>query len=100
MLHIVNSSPAQTSALDGCLLRIRSDSALLLIENGVYAAIDNNKNSNLWKSLPDDVDLFVLESDLEARGVEPKEISDRFCLIDYAGFVDLVERYPSVQSWF
>lgn len=100
MLHIVNSSPAQTSALDGCLLRIRSDSALLLIENGVYAAIDNNRNNNCWERLSGAVELFVLKSDLEARGVEPKEISDRFCLIGYAGFVDLVERYPSVQSWF
>lgn len=100
MLHIVNSTPAQTSALNGCLLRLMPESALLLIENGVYAAINNDKNSALWKQLPEMVELFVLKNDLEARGVRKEEINPRFCLIDYAEFVDLVERYPSAQSWF
>jgi len=99
MLHIINSSPAQTSALRSCLLRLMPDSALLLIENGVYAAIKSDDNSEIWTGLPDNVKLYVLESDLDARGISADEIDARFTSTDYSGFVDLVERYPAVQSW-
>ena len=38
MLHIVNKSPAQTSALASCLRLAQDGSALLLTEDAVYAA--------------------------------------------------------------
>ncbi len=38
MLHIVNKSHAQTSALQSCLRLARPGHALLLIEDAVYAA--------------------------------------------------------------
>jgi tRNA 2-thiouridine synthesizing protein B len=74
-------------------------SALLLIENGVYAAIRCEANSLILGGLPDDVRFFVLGSDLAARGISENELDARFISTDYAGFVDLVEQYPSAQSW-
>jgi tRNA 2-thiouridine synthesizing protein B len=38
MLHIVNKSHMQTSALQSCLRLAQPGSALLLIEDAVYAA--------------------------------------------------------------
>ena len=38
MLHIVNKSPAQTSALASCLRLAKDGQALLLTEDAVYAA--------------------------------------------------------------
>ena len=38
MLHIVNKSPFQTSTLDTCLRMALPGNALLLIEDGIYAA--------------------------------------------------------------
>lgn len=99
MLHIINSSPTQTTALQSCLLRIRSGNTLLLIENGVYAALKSEINDGVWRGLPGEVRLFVLESDLDARGLSKDEVDDRFDAVDYAGFVDLVEKSAAVQSW-
>lgn len=99
MLHIINSAPAQSSALQSCLLRLTEGSVVLLIENGVYAGIESQDNALLWESLPKGVKCYLLESDLEARGLSESEISPRFIWVDYAGFVDLVEQQPSVQSW-
>ena len=38
MLHIVNKSPQERSTLESCLRVARPGSALLLIEDAVYAA--------------------------------------------------------------
>ena len=38
MLHIVNKSPSQTATLASCLRLALDGQALLLIEDGVYAA--------------------------------------------------------------
>ena len=42
MLHIVNKSPFERNALDSCLRFGRDGSAVLLIEDGVYAATRGN----------------------------------------------------------
>jgi tRNA 2-thiouridine synthesizing protein B len=99
MLHIINSAPAQSSALQSCLLRLTEGSAVLLIENGVYAGVESKDNQLLWNNLPGEVKCYLLESDLEARGLSKSEIDPRFIWVNYAGFVDLVEQQPSVQSW-
>ncbi len=44
------------------------------------------------------VSLFVLQPDLDARGMTAK-LLDGITPVDYAGFVDLVEKYPASQSW-
>jgi tRNA 2-thiouridine synthesizing protein B len=63
--------------------------AILLIENAVYGQLSGD-DSDL------DVKLFVLEADLEARGVTAH--SD-YKVIDYAGFVSLCTEYDKVISW-
>ena len=42
MLHIVNKSPFERNALDSCLRFGRDGSAVLLIEDGVYAVTRGN----------------------------------------------------------
>ena len=42
MLHIVNKSPSQSRTLERCLRLAQPGSALLLIEDGVYAATQGN----------------------------------------------------------
>ena len=42
MLHIVNKSPYERNALESCLRLAQPGSALLLIEDGVYAATRGN----------------------------------------------------------
>lgn len=40
-LHTVNKSPFERNSLDTCLLLIKNDSTVLLIEDGVAGALQN-----------------------------------------------------------
>lgn len=94
MLHIVNKSPAHTTALASCLRLAQPGSALLLIEDGVYAATQAEAIAPALKTLK----VYALQPDLAARGVAVRLV-DGVTTVDYAGFVELVATHPNNQSW-
>ena len=98
MLHIVNKSPFEKTSLDTCLRLARPGSALILIEDAVYAAAKGNAAEAKLRQAAKTLKLYALAPDLEARGIGDKAI-DGVALVDYAGFVDLVAEHPAVQSW-
>jgi len=93
MLHIVNKSPAQTRSLDSCLRLTQPGQALLLIEDGIYAATSAGTVAAMK-----DLKVYVLQPDVEARGMKGR-IVEGVTPVDYAGFVDLVAEHSSNQSW-
>lgn len=98
MLHIVNKSPFENTSLDSCLRVAGKDSALLLIEDGVYAVAKHNALETKMKQALQTVKIYALWPDLEARGMQDA-ILDGVKLVGYDGFVDLVAEHDSVQSW-
>ena len=95
ILHLVNKSPYEKNSLDVCVGYYEEGDAILLIEDGVYAAMAAGKfGSSLTGK-----DLYVLRADLAARGVVEDKVLDGAKLVDYGGFVDLVETHGKVQSW-
>ena len=98
MLHIVNKSHMQTNALQSCLRLARPGSALLLIEDAVYAATGAGAASCSMADAMQQLEVHVLLPDAEARGVAGK-LLDGVKTVDYAGFVDLVAAHPNNQSW-
>lgn len=98
MLHIVNKSPFENSALESCLRIARPGSAVLLIEDAVYAATRGNTLEHDVRQATGALELYALAPDLEARGMKDAAI-DGVHLVDYGGFVDLVAAHESVQSW-
>ena len=84
-LHIVNSA----AALDSCLPLARGHDAVLLIEDGVYAARDELQVA---------ASLHVLDSDLRARGLAG-HIDPAFRVVTYDGFVGLVEQHSPIVTW-
>src|SRR5690606_25601016 len=68
MLHIVNKSPTDGDALDTAL-RLSGSGALLLIEDGVYAATRGNPAESRIRSALERQKIYVLAPDLEARGM-------------------------------
>ena len=98
MLHILNKSPFDSNALDTCLRMALPGHALLLIEDAVYAATQGSAAAERMRKAAARLSLFVLQPDLDARGMTGKQL-DGITLVDYAGFVDLVEKYPTSQSW-
>ncbi|MGB0748133.1 MAG: sulfurtransferase complex subunit TusB [Magnetospiraceae bacterium] len=99
MLHIVNKSPYERNALESCLRLSEAGSDILLIEDGVYAAIAGTAGADKISGKTDGYSFYVLGPDLQARGMAAKEIVDGVEVIDYAGFVNLVEKNDSSTSW-
>jgi tRNA 2-thiouridine synthesizing protein B len=98
MLHIVNKSHTERSALASCLRLAQDGSALLLTEDGIYAATQGAATASGIAGAVARLKVHVLQPDVEARGMAGKLI-DGITPVDYAGFVDLVAEHPSSQSW-
>lgn len=97
MLHIVNKSPFECSGLQSCLRVAEPGAAVLLIEDGVYAATVTDSTSPL-RAAAGKLRFYALAPDVEARGMQGRIIQG-VELVDYAGFVDLVTSHNVVQSW-
>lgn len=95
MLHIVNKSPYDRNSLDTAVSYKADGDVFLLIEDAVYAAMkDGGAASKL-----DGCAVSVLGADIAARGIAEDKLVEGVSVIDYAGFVDLVEANEKVQSW-
>jgi tRNA 2-thiouridine synthesizing protein B len=68
---------------------------LLLIEDGVYAAIKGGAAASKLEGCS----VSVLAADIAARGIAAEKLIDGVSVVDYAGFVDMVEANEKVQSW-
>ena len=95
MLHVVNKSPYERDSLQTAVGYMLDGDSMLLIEDGVYAAVKGGKAA----SVIDGMKVSVLGPDLAARGISEEKLVDGVTVIDYAGFVDLVEANDKVQSW-
>lgn len=98
MLHTVNKSPFERNTLKTCLAHTKPGSAVLLIEDGVYAALADTSISPLIQQALSQISVYALGPDLEARGVAKKIIAG-VKIINYAEFVDLVVEHPNTQAW-
>ena len=99
MLHTVNKSPFERSTLESCLRLACKGSAILLIEDGVYAAQKNTAVSGKIEAAAKNFDVFVLGPDLKARGIDESGLIAGIAVVGYGGFVDLVAERGTVQSW-
>jgi len=97
MLHIINKSPLANGTLDSCL-RVATGGDLLLIEDAVYAATKGNAFENKMTEAMGRFKIYVLQPDLDARGVGDRLISGATS-VDYEGFVDLTASNKNCQSW-
>ena len=98
MLHIINKSPFQTSTLSTCLRMAQPGNALLLIEDGIYAATVGSAAEASVRQACATLKVYALQPDMDARGVTGKLI-DGVTLVDYGGFVDLTVEHSTSHSW-
>jgi tRNA 2-thiouridine synthesizing protein B len=96
MLHIINKSPYDRPALDSALAT--GEGAILLIEDGVYAAVKGGAEESKIKGAMGKFKFYALTVDLEARGIADR-VMDGITTVDYGGFVDLVAENKTCQSW-
>ena len=98
MLHIVNKSPAQTTALASCLRFAKPGQSLLLTEDGIYAATASAAASCGLADAAKTLKVYVLQPDVDARGMAGRLI-EGVTAVGYDGFVDLVAAHKNCQSW-
>jgi len=84
-LHLVNHA----EVLADCLALAGPEDAILLLENGVYAALAGQAP---------DRRLCALEVDVRARGIASR-VAGHVDVIDDVGFVALVESHKPVVTW-
>lgn len=99
MLHTMNKSPFEKTTLESCLRLAKAGSAVLLIEDGVYAALQDTKVSATVAEKMKELSFYVLQPDVEARGLADKPLIDGIKSVDYGGFVDLVEEHETSTAW-
>jgi tRNA 2-thiouridine synthesizing protein B len=99
ILHTVNKSPFERTSLDSCLKFAQPGAAVLLIEDGVYAALTGTSAEDRVKDALNRVKIYVLGPDLKARGFAEGRLINGISVVDYAGFVDLAAENAKVQAW-
>lgn len=85
VLHLVNHA----GALADCLRMATADDAVLLLENGVYAAVEGAAPAR---------PLHALALDVTARGLDGR-LASNVAVVDDAGFVVLVENHQPIVTW-
>ncbi|MGB5735085.1 MAG: sulfurtransferase complex subunit TusB [Thiohalocapsa sp.] len=98
-LHTVNKSPFEKNSLDACLNYAGSGANVLLIEDGIYAALKGTRFEQRVKTALDSAKVYVLGPDLNARGFSEDRVIEGISVVDYAGFVDLAAENAKVQAW-
>ena len=96
-LHTVNKSPLVADALEQCLRAAMPGDAILLIEDGVYAAIPSSP-AHLACSAGG-LKLYALQADIDARGLASR-VPASVQRVDDAGFVALCCHYRKTCSWY
>ena len=96
MLQMINKSPYGNDSFELAVRFALDGDPILLIEDGVYAGRGKGSSSEKLKTALDKHQVYAIDADVEARGIQ--DLDERVKVIDYAGFVDLVEEHK-VNSW-
>jgi len=99
MLHLINKSPFERNAFDSCLRLAKPGSSVLLLEDGVYAALANGAHAEKISGRQADLTFYVLGPDVAARGLSDTPLVEGVATVDYEDFVDLVVDHDATQSW-
>ena len=98
-LHTVNKSPFEKNSLTTCLDFAKDGSTILLIEDGVYGAMQGTTAAEAVKSATADKKVFALSADFKLRGLSENKLIEGVTLVDYAGFVELAASNDKAQAW-
>jgi tRNA 2-thiouridine synthesizing protein B len=98
-LHTVNKSPFEKNSLETAIKFSLAGASILLLEDGVYGAMKGTVAEDMVKGAMGDKKVYALKSDLMARAIKDDRLIEGIEVVDYAGFVDLVEANDKVQAW-
>ena len=94
ILHLINKAPSH-SALRDSLPFISASDAVILIDDGVYAAISNTEACQQLQAST--AACYALADDVATRGIT---VADNITLVTMADFVDLCFDADKTLSWY
>ncbi|ATO35022.1 Protein TusB [Dickeya dianthicola] len=95
MLHTLAHSPYRTD-LDALLRNVGEGDAILLLQDGVIAALAGAPDGE--RLLSSAATVYALQADVAARGLLD-QISTTIVLIDYTQFVQLTALHSRQLAW-
>ncbi|RKQ39429.1 sulfurtransferase complex subunit TusB [Enterobacter sp. R1(2018)] len=95
MLHILSHSPFNAD-LETLLRCVREGDDLILLQDGVIAAIKESRYLELLLAAP--ISVSALREDLEARGLIA-QISSKIDTVSYNDFVRLTVKHERQIAW-
>lgn len=95
MLYTLLHSPWQCD-LDSLLLLLKDGDDLLLLQDGVTAALAGSQMLTKLSTSP--ATLWVLLEDVAARGLA-EQISTKVARLDYTGFVAMTAKHQQQVAW-
>lgn len=98
ILHTINKSPFNHTALADCIGIIGDDDGLLLLEDGVYALAPGTAGAALLQQARErGIGIYAIADDIVHRGIDSSPIAEA---VDYTKFVALTLEYATVHSWY
>ncbi|WP_324723113.1 sulfurtransferase complex subunit TusB [Lelliottia sp. JS-SCA-14] len=95
MLHTLRHSPWQCD-IEGLLRMLGEGDDLLLIQDGVLAAIEGSRFVEILNNAP--ITVSALKEDIAARGLVG-QISAKIGAVSYTDFVNLTVKHATQMSW-
>ncbi|MDU5688108.1 MAG: sulfurtransferase complex subunit TusB [Kluyvera cryocrescens] len=95
MLHTLSTSPWHAD-ITGMLRMMGEGDDLLLVADGVLAAVENSHFVEILRSAP--ISIYVLKEDTQARGL-CAQISSDAIMVSYTDFVRLTVKHPAQIAW-
>ena len=97
ILHLLSRSARQGDALQQCLDHIAAGDALVLLEEAVVEALQGSQS--LAGLTGSSAAVFVMQPDLNLRGLGDFELASGYTAIDYVAMTQLVVDFKLSQTW-
>jgi len=95
MLHLIYQSPLESVTLQ----RIAINDSVLFMENALFRLLKSSRNASELETMSILHSLFVLDNEIEIRGIDPSELVTGIKVINYQGFVTLTLNHSLIQTW-
>lgn len=95
MLHTLSHSPWQCD-IEALVRMLREGDDLLLIQDGVLAAIEGSRFVEILTNAP--ISVSALKEDIDARGLAG-QISAKIDVVGYTDFVNIAVTHSSQMNW-
>ena len=95
MLHLIYQSPLEVATLQ----RISTDDSVLFLENSLFQLLKKSYSERLLQENLTSQALFVLEDEIQLRGIQKNELIPLIQVISYDGFVRLTLENSLIQTW-